>query len=369
MDQIDWLITQLSVIGGAEKFVNNVVPHLSNMDWKIRVISLIQDSFFVDQLRANNIPVIELASSAQNPTIIINRLLKEWKKEPPKIVHTHLYHAGILGRVCAKFSGIKYVIVHQQGPEQNRSSLRTLLDRVTHRLVTRYVCSCEAVANVLVERERIPRSKISIIYNCIKPNLQVSSTIKPDGWPVPPGKKCIGSISRLSTEKGHFFLIQAIAKMVNQGYDIFGVFLGEGGLRSKLIQQTSELAIKDRVFFLGNIDNVYPWLKQFDIFILPSLWEGIPLALLEAMSIGLPVIASNVGGIPEIIQKPEFGLLVPPQDSDALAENIINLLNNQHLRKMIGESGRKHVLDNFSIDATVNKLDQLYKYILSSDGD
>ena len=78
-------------------------------------------SIFIDQLRANNIPVIELASPTRNPSRIINRLLKEWKIDPPKIVHTHLYHAGMIGRVCAKFAGIEQVIVHQHGPEQNRS--------------------------------------------------------------------------------------------------------------------------------------------------------------------------------------------------------------------------------------------------------
>jgi glycosyltransferase involved in cell wall biosynthesis len=368
MTRVDWLITQLSVIGGAEKFVTDVVPYLSYRGWKIRVISLFKDSIFIDQLRANNIPVIELASTTRNPIRLIHRLLKEWKIDPPKIVHTHLFHAGMIGRSCAKFAGIERVIVHQHGPEQNRFFSRTILDRVTHRLVTRYICSCQAVAQVLNEREKIPQSKISIIHNGINSNIERSPESKPDGWPIPPSKICIGTASRLSPEKGHSYLLLAFSKIINLGYDAYCLILGEGQLLKELNQEAVDLSINERVFFPGQVKDVYPWLRHFDIFVLPSLWEGIPLAMLEAMAMGLPVIASNVGGIPEVIQKPDFGLLVPPKDPNAMANEMIKLLNNQHLRKKIGECGKKHVVDNFSIDSTVDNLDQLYKKVLNEDG-
>ena len=216
-------------------------------------------------------------------------------------------------------------------------------------------------------REKIPQSKISIIHNGINSNIELSPESKPDGWPIPPSKICIGTASRLSPEKGHSYLLHAFSKIINLGYDAYGLLLGEGQLLQDLIQEATDLAINKRVFFPGKVKNVYPWLRHFDIFVLPSLWEGIPLALLEAMAMGLPVIASNVGGIPEVIQTPDFGRLVPPKDPDALADEMIKLLNDEHLRKKIGEIGKKHVIENFSINKTVDNLDKLYKNVLNSD--
>ena len=158
------------------------------------------------------------------------------------------------------------------------------------------------------------------------------------------------SIGRLTYQKGHEFLIQAMSKVVRHFPNAKTGICGDGPLRSQLEEQIKEADLSKQVFLLGAWEDVAPLLASADIFILPSRWEGLSRALMEAMAAGLPVIATQVDGIKDLITDGVNGLLVPSEDAEALGNSILQLIEDTEMRKRMGAAGQAHVLKNHSVD-------------------
>jgi glycosyltransferase involved in cell wall biosynthesis len=368
MPRVDWFITELSVRGGAESFVVRTAPYLSRSGWQIRVITLQKGGNYIHQLEQEGIPCIELGLNMPFGVSALSRLNRLWSNSPPDILHTHLYHAGIIGRIVAKKTKIPIVLVHQHGLERNRSFLRSWLDRSSSSWVMQYIVSCAAVSKQLQTRECIPESKINIIYNGVSIQDKV---VEPDNFQghtdLPPGNSSLifGSVGRLEPEKGHEDLLYGFARINRNDTNQYRLWLiGDGSLKERLTQIAKDLGITQQVQFFGAQDSVAPYFSKMDLFVLPSRWEGISLALLEAMSHGIPIIATDVGGTPEVITNLYNGLLIPPQDPHAIANAIELLINDPRLRKDIGLQGKSHVSANFTLEKSVQAIDELYKRLL-----
>ena len=364
MNKVDWLVSQLKIVGGAETFLREMAPRLRQAGWDIRIVTLVSGGTLVEELRGANVPVIELGVRSKLDLSIGWRLFQFWRQDPPDLIHTHLYHAGILGRVIARTLSLGPVIVHQQGPERARSPFRTLLDRFTSAWVDQYLTTCQAVAQILQQREKIPAEKILVIYNGISKDQTFSDT-KPAEWPIPPGRKGVVCVGRLSSEKGQAVLIEALSLLKEKSQMPFTVFLGDGPLRSEFEMRCKDLKLDGDVFFAGVRRDIREWLPHFDLFVLSSDWEGVSLALLEAMSAGLPVIATAVGGTPEIVLDEDSGILIPPRDPGSLAESINRLCSDQELMDRLAQSGRQRIADHFTIEETVRQFDLDYRSLLT----
>ena len=361
--RIDWLISQLETLGGAEKMVLACVPRLRAAGWNIKVITLTSGGESIAELRESGVPVTALDLGTLPKSINISRLFRMWAKDRPNLVHTHLYHAGIIGRIACKFSGISSVVVHQHGPELNRTRLRSFLDRSTSKWVTRYIASCQAVSQTMQEREGIPASKIEMIYNGVE-SVQRHQTPKPAGWPGSEEIPTLVYAGRLSPEKGLLTLIQALG-IVNKSTGKFRcIILGDGLALEAITTEIKHTDLTDKIFLLGKIRDIGAWLPHCDIFVLPSIWEGASMALLEAMAAGLPVIATATGGTPELVEDGISGLLVPPADPTALAGALIQLLGSAELREKMGKAGYNLVDENFRIKNTVDRISALYSGLL-----
>jgi L-malate glycosyltransferase len=360
MARVDWLVTEMNVLGGAEMFIRNAAPRLRKLGWDLRLITLTNGGILVDQLRAESVPVIELGLNKTNLFFMIPRLLSLWRKEKPRILHTHLYHAGLIGRILGKMAGIQTIFVHQAGPEFFRSKFRILLDKQTSSLVTQYVVTSEFVKQILQYREQIPLNKIIIIPNGIVTREHELSQAKPEGWPNLLQGPVLGTVGRLAPEKGHLLLLEALSILRQNGVDFYVIMIGDGILKDECIQKTKILHLEDRISWVGSQTNVPDWLAFFDLFVLPSKWEGISLALLEAMAAGLPVVATSVGGTPEVIKNGETGFLVPPSNPQVLAAAIQKLIEDPSLRREIGQAGKRHCQKNYDIDMIVKEIDSLY---------
>jgi len=367
MPKVDWLITEMNITGGAESFVRYTAPRVRKAGWDLRVITFIPGGELLQELKKEGVPVIELGLRSKIDFRVVLGLRKLWGETRPDLVHTHLFHAGIMGRLVAHWMGIRPVIVHQHGAEQARTNLRTWTDRFTTGSVTCYVVTCQAVADILAFRERIEASRIKIIYNGLEIQ-NVSELNLPTDWPVSSAIPVIGCVGRLSLEKGQDILIQAMGKLNENGIQAHLVLLGEGQARTTLENQVNELNLSGQVHLLGARRDIPAWLSHFQIFTLPSRWEGISMALLEAMAAGVPVIATHVGGTPEVIRDHESGILVPPGEPAALAEALQHLLTDADLRHRLSEGARQRVREYFSIDRTVLQIDQLYKGLLNPGG-
>jgi len=184
----------------------------------------------------------------------------------------------------------------------------------------------------------------------------------------PGGKICIGIVKALEEKYGIEYLIRAFKIISERGYESNLIIVGEGSLRKNLEELAESLSLANSVRFTGKVDNtaVIEFLHMIDIFIVPSISssETFGVAALEASSCGIPVIASNIGGLPEVIVDGETGYLVPPQNEAAIAERIIKLIKNPRLRQQLGNAGRKFVLTNYEWNSCAKKMEEVYNRIL-----
>ncbi len=361
--RVDWLITQLKIVGGAETFVRYTAPYLRSNGWDLRVITMISGGALVEELRQKNVPVLELDMNSKADLSALLRLVRLWKQDKPDILHTHLYHAGITGRFFGSWLDIKPIVVHQHGPEVERNGFRSWLDAITSSRVTQFIASCFAVSRTMQDREGIPSQKIKVIYNGIRiPNRL--DTAKPVEWQEPEGSITIACVGRFMPEKGHEYLLDAMAILKSNGYSPHLVFFGDGPLLTHIKSQSQKYGMSSQITFMGVRRDILEWLPLFDIFVLPSAWEGVSLALLEAMASGLPVIATAVGGTSEVVIDYENGILVPSGDVSALADALIVLIDNPDLRTRMGEAAHQRISQEFTVDQSVNKISHLYDQLL-----
>jgi glycosyltransferase involved in cell wall biosynthesis len=361
--RVDWLITGLTILGGAEVFTTQLAPYIAASGIQLRVITLRSGGELISNLTNQGIPVIEIGINRKFNSLPLFRLYNLWQKAPPHILHTHLYHAGIVGRLIARFAGIQYVVVHQHGTENNRGAFRIVLDRVTSGMVDRYVVPSKAVGDVLSMREHIAESKIHLIHYGININthLPISSIPYAASTTKIP---MIGCVSRLVREKSHPVLLRALQLLKLTGVQFHTTIVGDGPERKNLEKLTHQFGLTDVVSWVGIQHDIPSWLAKFDIFVLPSAWEGLPISILEAMAARLPIVATAVGGTPEAVIDNQTGILVPSGDSDQLFQALHRLIFNAYLRAQMGKAGRIRVEENFSITMAADKTRNLYSQLL-----
>ena len=178
----------------------------------------------------------------------------------------------------------------------------------------------------------------------------------------------VGTVAYLSPEKGHHVLLEAAARIVSRFPEVVFVLVGKGELMSELRDKIRELDIEGHVLLTGFRDDSETLMKEFDIFCLPSLSEGLSSAILVAMASSLPVVATQVGGIPELVVDGETGLLVPANDARQLAAALGQVLESQSLRRRLGQAGRRRVEQKFMLQRKLDETEQLYLSLLASDG-
>jgi glycosyltransferase involved in cell wall biosynthesis len=226
-----------------------------------------------------------------------------------------------------------------------------------------------AMANQLKNRpgalllRKCPRMfHLAIDPNTFKANSNMQT---PSELSIARGKRIVGTVSRLSREKGHIYLLNAVPLVLSECPDTFFVLIGDGPLLAKLERLAERLGIKRDVIFVGQRADIIPFLRNMDLFVFPSLWEGLPTAILESLACELPIVATNIAGTNELIQDGFSGWLVPPKNSSALARAILNALSQPTLCK---EMARRALgsLDSFSIGLVASQYASLYRDLVAS---
>lgn len=360
------LITGLD-IGGAERLLLSTARRLNSNKYRIIVCYLKGKGSLLEDFKRFGISVIGLGMRNRLDFTALFKLVKLIKKERIGLVHTHLIHAHIIGRIAAKLAGVPIIISteHNLYNRGRKYLLLNLIDRITTRFTDRMVAISEAVKDSIVESGRIRASRVSVIYNGIDTNEFKRISIKREGFPINPAPSVVGMVARLDSQKGHRYFLEAASQVVKDIPGVKFLVVGDGPLKEKLRTQTTKLGLSKDVIFTGPARDIPQILDTLDLFVLPSLWEGLPSVILEAMAAGKPVVATAVGGIPEIVKDGQMSLLVPPRDPDALAQAIIKLLQNKELAQRMGQAGRRWVKDHFTIDKTVAQTEEIYDSLIT----
>lgn len=367
-----YLITDLN-FGGAQKVLSDMLKRLDKNRFMPTVACLFGgDGPVADEIRAIDIPVVDLGMIAKWRLDALVRLFLLLRRMRPVILHASLFHANIPGRVFGRLAGVPIIITWRQNVNIG-GQIRELINRWTAELGDRTVAVSDLVLQVEIKRARISPDKVVTIYNGIDvsafatPNPEVAAQIR-QSFDIPPGTLLVGTVGRLHPQKGLDNLLTAMPIIKRQFPNLRLLIIGDGELRNSSEIQAQSLGISDDVIFTGPRTDVPEIIPTLDVFSLPSLWEGLSLALLEAMAAGLPVVATSVGGTPEVVVDGATGLLVPPRDPTALAEAITHILTNPSMAHRMGQAGRERVTKHFSIDETVRKTEQLYETLLAEKG-
>lgn len=284
------------------------------------------------------------------------------KSNRVRLVHAHEFTANTYGALVARLAGVPVVAtIHGKSYFVDQLK-RRLAYRATCRMATTVVVSEDLKRFVCMSLGISPRL-LQVVYNGV-PETELSSeastTTLREELSIPTDHRIVGVIGSLYPVKGHTYLLQAIPDIVKAKGNTTFVLIGRGELEAQLRKQANDLGVDRHVRILGFRDDVPRLLRLIDVFVLPSLSEGLSVAILEAMAAGKPVVATQVGGNAELIVDGETGYLVPPMNPSALAAHILALLGDDSLRHRLGDAGRRRVAEAFSLQQMVKSYEQLY---------
>lgn len=288
-----------------------------------------------------------------------------------KIVRTHQYHANLYGRLAALLAHVPCIIASVHNVYTiDKKIHRRIINKFLARFTDKVVAVSETVKKDILKYDGLTEDKVSVIYNGIDTNkfLNANGNRVRAELGISSEAPVVGTVGRLTLQKGQKYLIDAVSTLREKFPQIVLLFVGDGPLRDELGNHIRALGIDKNAILLGTRRDIPQLLSAMDIFVLPSLWEGLGTALIEAMAAGKPVIATDIPPLKEIVNSEKVGILVPIKDSKAIASSIELLLCNRVLAENLGKSAKERVLSHFTIDITMNKYVSLYENILRGKG-
>jgi glycosyltransferase involved in cell wall biosynthesis len=280
----------------------------------------------------------------------------------PAIVHTHLQSANLYGRLAARMAGVPIVVATEHNVYADKPRRYVFVERRLAHKTDAIVAVSREVQRFLSRQLDIPASAIRVLHNGVSlplPSAPAVAALR-ERMRIAPGGVRLATVASLTAKKGHDVLLGALAQLRDRGLSWALALAGEGAERPRIAQIVAERGLGDRVHLLGAVPNVADVLAATDIFVLPSRVEGLPLALLEAMLVGRPAIATAVGGVPEAIESGVNGVLVPAGDEAALADAIATLAASADLRDRLGAAARQTIEQGFTEQRYVDSLSALY---------
>jgi glycosyltransferase involved in cell wall biosynthesis len=310
------------------------------------------------------------------------RLARLIRRERPDILHTHTAKAGTVGRVAALLAGrhAPPIVVHTFhghvlrgyfGPA--RSGFFRLLERWLAARTTALIAVSPQVRDDLVSLGVAPRERFAVIRLGIELDERVAATrnrrVESRRYlGIPPDRFAVGWIGRMTAVKRTDDVLVAFKRLRDDGVDAVLCMVGDGPDRPELERRAHELGVVRDTLFLGYQEDVAPFYAAFDALVLPSSNEGTPVSAIEALAAGRPVVATRVGGVPDVVQEGEDGFLVDPGATDDLADRLARLARDPALRERMGRAGRERVPPRYAVARLVDDVDRLYRSLLSEAG-
>ena len=360
--------------GGAQKALLAILRALRAMRAESAVWRLGGTSEIEEEFGALRVPVLGGSEAAWKALAQPLSLFRYLRRERVTLVQTFLFHADVTGRLVARFArllrrgtGVPIIVSSVRASNVRNRWWQFGLERLTAPLADAFTAVSSRTLDFAVAREGVAPGRAAVIPNGIE---LADWQAMPDGESarvelgVAPDAFAVGTIGRLHEQKGHAFLLAAARRVLAERPDAVFLIAGYGPLRDRLEAQARELGIASSVKFLGYRKDVQMILAALDLFVLPSLWEGMSNAILEAMAARKPVIATSVDGNVEQVLDGETGLLVPPGDADALADALLGLAGNRDKAREMGRRGRERVASDFPMSRMTTAYLDLYARLL-----
>jgi len=356
-------------IGGTERQQAELIKRLPAERYD-QTVAAMEKGPFAAEVEERGIPVIEFPfTSFYNTRAVRNyfALARLIRRRRFHIIHCHNFYSNIFGTVAARLAGMKNIITSRRDLGGMFTETQLRVQRLAYRFSAAVLANSQGVKRFLIENERVPETKIHCVYNGIdterftprEPSSEVAQSIG-----IELGSPVVGMVGNLHPWKGFNVFVRAAAAVKASRPHARFLIVGDGSQRAPLQQMARELNVESELAFAGARSDIPEMLALMSVFVLSSPAEGLPNAVLEAMACGLPVVASNVGGVPETITNGETGFLVSPGDAAGFAEKILQLLNDPMHAKQMGEAGRRKVVEQFSCERLVKNMQALYDEIM-----
>jgi len=358
-------VVKVAGISGAENHLLLLLPALRQRGWDARVVMLHEGEAgaeeFAGRLEGDGVPVERMPLARAIDPRAFSRILRHVRSSRPAILHTHLVHADFHGLPAGRLARVPVLVSTKHGFNPFRDGRAfAAADRGVAALADVHVAISAGLARYLRESEGFDPESFEIVHYGIEPG--------PEPPPLP-GAARLAIVGRLIQIKGHDVLLRALVQVRDRLPRVTLEIAGDGPLEPDLRATTSRLGLDDTVTFLGRVAPAGPVLERADLVVVPSFGEGFGMVALESMERGRPVIASAVGGLPEIVNDGHTGLLVPPGDAGELAEAIVRLVGDPALAATMGTAGRTRTLETFSQDRCTERIDALYRAALAGAGE
>ncbi len=370
--KILFFIDFLHGFGGTERHLFNLAGRLNRDRFECTVCPFRFNSETIEIFRNAGIEVVPApfsriyGLSAIKQARRLTRFIRERRFD---VVQTFNIDSDIYGTLVARLAGGPVVIGSRRDLGAFRKNRHIKITKITNQYIRHFLAVCESVARSMTEREAVPASKITTVYNgfdlaTLKTINQARVAKLRAALDLGPNSFVIGNVSHFRPEKGHDIFLEAIAKIRNQIPDLRVLMLGGSAgstLQARYRQKIKDQKLGDHLFMPGYIDHVLDYLAVMDIGCLtPVSNEGFSNAILEQMAMGIPVIASDIGGNAEAVADGESGFIVPVNDADAVADAILKLYHNHDLRKQFGDEARRRVETEFSMDKMIERMESFY---------
>lgn len=378
-------ITRL-VLGGAQQNTIDTCALLDKTRFDARIIAGPEtgpEGELITTVRQRGIPLTIIQELVFRPDPVkdfkaLAKLRSFFAREKPAIVHTHSSKAGIVGRWAARLARVPVIVhtVHGWGHHPYQHVLMRNLYKFLERCTVPFTDKLIVVSRLNADKGLADgigtADKYVTIHSSI--NLQEFMEVSCDAAEVKkslgmdPSRPVVGTVGRFTPQKNPRDFVRVAALVRTQVPEAQFLFVGDGGMRNECEQLRAELGLENAMFFPGMREDVPQMLRCMDVFILTSLWEGLPRVIPQAMAVGLPVVANAVDGVCEVVRDGDNGFLIKPHEVQTMAESIVRLLGDPDLRHRMGEQGRKTAQQEFSVTEMVKQIEALYEELLIKNG-
>ncbi len=362
---VAFIVTRLE-LAGAEKQLVQIATGLQERGWQVSVLSMLPPVAHEKELKAKGVRVatLEMGRGAPNPKYLFKAasIFRAWQ---PHVLCTFNYHADVLGRFAGKLAGIP-VVTSSIRNENFGGGFRDALIKYTNFLAPQMTTNSTLAAKSLIGRRLIAEKNMRVIPNGIRLepytfNEKARIALRNE-WGIAPDEFVWLAVGRLEEQKDFKTLLQAFSKLYNGRL----LIAGEGPMLGELKTDANTLGLKERVRFLGLRKDIPHVLSSVDAFVLSSAWEGLPNVVMEALAAAKPVVATDVGGVRELVEENKSGFIVPAKSSDLLAaamQKLMMLPGPQ--REAMGQYGLEHVKKTYSLDSVTSQWEKFFLELVS----
>jgi len=360
-------------VGGAEKQLSLLVSSLNPDIFRPIVVQLGPQSIKDRVETIRNVRLVHFPTKkiySLHGLNQIRKLVKLAKDEQVDIIHTFFEKSEVMGWLVKRLAGVPVWVTSRRDLGFKRKEIYDKIFRISSRDCNKCVANCKAVKEQTLQNEGLPEEKVEVIYNGMdfspyQKSYNGNAFRKEIG--IDNQTSLVGMIANFNFEiKGHQFFIEAAKRILAQVPNVDFILVGDGALRQRFEKLSEELGIRQRIHFFGKRNDIPVILSSLNVSVLCSTNEGFSNVILESMAAGKPVVATKVGGSPEMVTDSVTGHLVSPADSESLADAIVSLLKNSNEAVAMGAEGKKIVQEKFTVEAMTKSYERLYQELIQS---